>query len=295
VGAIVTCMQSVALVALRKDLSLSSSLTDEIRWQLTQAEIARNAGVSPAPNLRVFKPDLFRRALVSCNPTLFNDIIGGIETNPGGFRGCKIAIIGPNGSGRKSIAEFIVSKFHRIPIITPFKNSGLTVVPEVVHEDDFYRGELDKRPLILSDEGRFLADLLTTQPQNSTSLLQRAAGCKEIFTIFITDFPTDRDVTQADFLRAIQGSFDFVLTTGELTSEQLRLALRDIFEIGDVSDNDLRSFIGVMIGEIFIVRRQLEILGESFSKERVFSLLRNAQNLTRNAGGSGRVIGFDTQ
>jgi hypothetical protein len=50
-----------------------------------------------------------------------------------------------------------------------------------------------------------------------------------------------------------------------------------------------------MIGEIFIVRRQLEILGESFSKERVFSLLRNAQNLTRNAGGSGRVIGFDTQ
>jgi len=247
VAIIDTCVRTASLRIL-EDISKSFVLK-EIDREFSRALKAQNGGVPSLPITIDFEPERFDPNLISA-PDGAIALIADLTAKAGNLAGADITLIGPVGTGRKSVAQYIAATRGLEARVVPIWSDWLEKDPDNAHALDLERATLDKIPLVFTGALQFLAN------SNGHPFMNRVRA-HTLPTFFVSDVP--HNATQKELEGALS-HLTFVIRTNCLSDAQMQSACKRMLGV-DVATSELKTVGNMGIGSVVIVQRQLQTLG----------------------------------
>jgi len=253
IAVIDTCIKSVAKRALH-DPQNPQSLLDAIEREVTRSITAANKGVPPVPQVEVlddverFDPKLVRAS--EDIVVLRDHFEQARKADKGRLAGMDIAVVGPNGTGRKSIAKQLALAAGFKPRVIPFDLGSAVQAPGYAHAMDLLRGNLDGRALIFDAMGEFPI-IAGDHP------LMNRIRAHPFPTFFVGEYVEK----VPNFARRLTEAFTLSVRTGPLTAEQIQYAGRSLLGV-EVSQDLVTGLKDVRVADVERVSRQLQALGQ---------------------------------
>jgi hypothetical protein len=245
-----TCIQCVAqrMKGEKNAELVKAAVTQEIVRAIT----ASNSGYSPLPyEQQGVLPEGFEPALISANKDvrrLVQRFRQAVEKGAAPA-GLDILILGPPGSGRKTLANYFALAMGRRAVTMPFDIQTAFKEPDFVHALDLRHAGMDGRVAVL--EG---ADLFY-KIANGHPFFKRMRG-HSLPTIMLADLPPDEELIQS-----LSRNFTLCVKTGPLSDFQLALATKTIAGVeykGAAVPTTLKK---VTIGDVVRAARQIRMIG----------------------------------
>ncbi len=275
IGVIETIVKSVGT---RKDLKNRAEKMDALAREVERGLRVRENGEMPAPHIdRSTELRTLRLDLINSTDNisqLFGSLISAAKKDRDSLRGMDMALLGPAGSGRKSLARYFM---HKVGI----KTREISFDLDNTHAEDIEQADKDGRALIIKDAEPLVFKM--AYPDNP--LIQRMRD-RRLPTFVTADMPHDTFLPDN-----ISQAFTFAIRTGYLSEEQIVVAGEKILGTRLNLDSTKHVLDRITIGDVVAVQRQLVHLGAKNDAKIALQRLIARQRPAKPAE-SGQKIGF---
>lgn len=245
-----TCIQSVAkrLKGVRDPEEVKTAIAQEIVRAIT----ASNGGYSPLPyEQHGILPEHFDPRLISANVDA-QQLAGRFTRAAQGGKslaGMDILILGPPGSGRKTLAAYFAQAMGKRTVTLPFDLSAAFKMPDYVHALDLRHAAMDGRIAVLEGADEFY------KIANGHPFFKRMRA-HVLPTIMLADLPQDEE-----HIQSLSRNFTLCVRTGPLSEKQLTLAAKDIAGVAYEGEAVPTKLKKVVIADVVRAARQIRMIG----------------------------------
>lgn len=280
VAVIDTCIRVVAGILdekAGKDVFLRT-----LRVEFDRTLRINNGGVVPPPLRPTLAQSGFDPGLVAVQSNSLGieelaTTLAAPESQPAG---CDFLMMGEPGTGRKSLAQHLLSQIPgtKEPMIVPLSPDALARDPYNAYAQVLERSRLDNSPIIFTDGLEFLFN------SNGSPFLDRVRN-HSLPTFFVCEPPPVR-IFQGD-IDAHLGHFTFKLRTDRLDPQQFQAAAKKFWQV-DLATSDLGQLCPT-IETVRVVGRQLQACNLTGDRKQALLFLHQFNNALKHEGDKNRA------